>query len=158
MAIVSIRNALEELRERRSKPRDLPLDPFVYSPLQGKDSIRLVVVQGSENRATSMSCCLVDVQSSQVDNLYSAIFYTWEGQTPTEQIEVDGHSMLVTKNCEAALKRFRTEERGRATVLWIESICIDQSAAAVEERNHQVSIMGQIYGGANTTPVWLHHS
>jgi hypothetical protein len=39
--------------------------------------------------------------------------------------------------------------------LWIDSICIDQSRDAVEERNTQVALMGEIYKCAKRVVVWL---
>lgn len=37
--------------------------------------------------------------------------------------------------------------------LWIDQICIDQ--ASVQERNHQVGMMGSIYSGCHETIIWL---
>ena len=40
-------------------------------------------------------------------------------------------------------------------VLWIDSICIDQTPEAVKERNVQVALMGDIYKSAARVVVWL---
>jgi hypothetical protein len=37
--------------------------------------------------------------------------------------------------------------------LWIDAICINQ--ASIEERNHQVGLMGKVYERAETVLVWL---
>jgi hypothetical protein len=47
--------------------------------------------------------------------------------------------------------RFRNITHQR--VLWIDSICIDQNA--IEERNHQVKLMGNVYQRANRVLIWL---
>jgi hypothetical protein len=40
-------------------------------------------------------------------------------------------------------------------MLWIDAVCIDQSLGAIGERNQQVSMMGEIFGGAEQVWVWL---
>ncbi len=61
---------------------------------------------------------------------------------PSCEIGCNGDSLLVTTNCEAALRELR--DSTETTKLWIDSICIDQSRDAVEERNIQVALMGEI--------------
>jgi hypothetical protein len=45
-------------------------------------------------------------------------------------------------------------------ILWIDSICINQSPEAIEERNQQVSLslMGEVYKRAKRVVVWLGES
>lgn len=43
-------------------------------------------------------------------------------------------------------------------ILWIDSICIDQTEEAIAERNVQVALMGHIYKSAAKVVVWLGES
>jgi hypothetical protein len=72
---------------------------------------------------------------------------------PSCEIGCNNDSLLVTANCEAALRELR--DPSETTKLWIDSICIDQSRDAVEERNTQVALMGEIYKCAKRVVVWL---
>jgi hypothetical protein len=72
---------------------------------------------------------------------------------PSCEIECNGDSLLVTANCEAALRELR--DPSETTKLWIDSICVDQSRKAVKERNTQVALMGEIYKCAKRVVVWL---
>jgi hypothetical protein len=57
----------------------------------------------------------------------------------------------VTKNCEAALRRLRDKDGER--ILWIDAICIDQDN--INERNHQVQLMKEVYSTAHQVIIWL---
>jgi hypothetical protein len=71
------------------------------------------------------------------------------------EIGCNGDSLLVTANCEAALRELR--DPAETTKLWIDSICIDQrrDPVAERERNIQVALMGEIYKCAESVVVWL---
>ncbi len=75
---------------------------------------------------------------------------------PSCEVGCNGASLLVTANCEAALRELR--DPTETTKLWIDSICIDQRRDAVAERNIQVALMGQIYKCAKNVVVWLGQS
>ena len=75
---------------------------------------------------------------------------------PSCEIGCSGYSLLVTANCEAALRELR--HPSETTKLWIDSICIDQARDAVKERNTQVALMGEIYKCAKRVVVWLGQS
>jgi hypothetical protein len=75
---------------------------------------------------------------------------------PSCEVGCNGDSLLVTTNCEAALRELR--DLAETTKLWIDSICIDQRRDAVAERNIQVALMGEIYKCAKSVVVWLGRS
>jgi hypothetical protein len=64
--------------------------------------------------------------------------------------------MLITPNCDAAMRSLRSATE--IQVLWIDSICIDQTREAVVERNGQVALMGEIYKSAAKVVIWLGQS
>jgi len=66
---------------------------------------------------------------------------------------VDVEPVKVTKNLESFLQHARVPFSG--LMLWIDALCINQQS--IEERNHQVLLMGKIYAGARKVIVWLGH-
>jgi hypothetical protein len=96
----------------------------------------------------------LDISMSQ-QHAYEALSYVWGSRTGTEEISCNGRLLFVTPNCESALRHLRFKDQSR--VLWVDSICIDQTdtAVAVTERNAQVAAMGEIYAKAKVTLCWL---
>jgi hypothetical protein len=71
-----------------------------------------------------------------------------------QNIYLEGREFKITKNLSEALYNLREEKR--AIRLWADAICIDQQDD--DERNQQVSLMGQIYSIARHTVIYLGHS
>ncbi|KAF2187259.1 hypothetical protein K469DRAFT_539566, partial [Zopfia rhizophila CBS 207.26] len=80
----------------------------------------------------------------------------WHGQRPSCEIEYECGNQLITPNCEAAICELRDAAETR--ILWIDSISIGKSNDAVQERNSQVVIKGEIYKSARKVVVWLGES
>jgi len=73
---------------------------------------------------------------------YSALSYTWgDSKSPTYTILIDGDSFDIHQNLWHFLKRQR--ENDEFGLIWIDAISIDQLNTS--ERNHQVSLMRDIY-------------
>jgi hypothetical protein len=103
--------------------------------------IRLIeILPGQDNQL--ISCRFHGHELCSPDLEYAAISYTWgDPRSPTYNILVDGTTFTVRQN----LWHFLRQERqfGHSYLLWIDAICIDQSKTS--ERNHQVSLMREIY-------------
>jgi hypothetical protein len=86
---------------------------------------------------------------------YSALSYTWGDELAEIPITVNESTFFVTPNLAAALGSLRTNAKfgGIFRTLWIDAICINQED--VNERNHQVAQMQEIYAGAQEVIVWL---
>jgi hypothetical protein len=82
---------------------------------------------------------------------YEAVSYCWGSVHRTSQVISENQAIMVTENLIAALLRFRNPTKER--ILWIDSICINQNA--IDERNHQVKLMGNVYQNASRVLVWL---
>lgn len=97
--------------------------------------------------------CLDDPSSHWRD--YEALSYVWGSPSGSEEISCNGQLLLVTPNCESALRHLRLKDRDR--MLWIDSISIDQenTVEARLERSAQVALMGEIYSKASRTLCWL---
>ncbi|KAL7906018.1 heterokaryon incompatibility protein domain-containing protein [Trichoderma velutinum] len=123
--------------------------PYTHIPLTLTRSIRLINLEATAHLTDDLRCTLAEValDSSPV---YKALSYSWDAQTPSQPIECDGATLLITQNCMAAMRRLRS--MGDLT-LWIDGICIDQTSTA--ERSAQVALMRDIYKQAAEVVVWL---
>ncbi|MCJ1229715.1 hypothetical protein MMC12_006384 [Toensbergia leucococca] len=122
---------------------------YQYSVLDQSDDIRLLVIdpgQGDDEIA-----CNLSRQNLKNKPTYQALSYTWDNNIPTHGVKILEEILPVTANLYSALERFRNPHR-RST-LWVDAVCINQDD--VQEREKQVSIMGQIYGTATEVLIWL---
>ncbi|KAF8855186.1 hypothetical protein BDZ45DRAFT_692774 [Acephala macrosclerotiorum] len=150
-ALAGSKSAIIKKPAASQTPTDLP--PYSYQPLTGERYIRVLEVHGADSYDTPLNFKILEI-SLDTPPEYYAISYCWEGQTPSRRVICEGQALLITANCEAALKRFRRRQ-DETILLWIDAICINQSAAAVLERNHQVLMMGEVYSAAAQVQVWL---
>ena len=96
--------------------------------------------------------CSVAKYSLNAPPQYEALSYTWGASHYGRTIIVNGVSNFpVTDNLFSALRRLRRQDQPR--VLWVDAICINQHD--IEERNSQVSQMGEIYRATGTLLIWL---
>lgn len=123
---------------------------YQYNPIRGSKSIRIINLLPSYSRDDPL---VIQIKEVSLDNAptFEALSYAWEGQTPNTNIHCDDELLPIMPTCMAALRRLR--RKGRSRPLWIDSICINQSS--IEEKNHQVALMGEVYTKANRVIVWL---
>ncbi|KAF1978376.1 heterokaryon incompatibility, partial [Bimuria novae-zelandiae CBS 107.79] len=85
---------------------------------------------------------------------YVALSYTWGDPKETREIVVNGKSVQVTVNLEAALRALRDKAPVKAGLkLWIDALCINQDDN--DEKGVQVKRMADIYRQAFDVVVWL---
>ncbi|KXJ95160.1 heterokaryon incompatibility protein-domain-containing protein [Microdochium bolleyi] len=86
---------------------------------------------------------------------YEALSWSWGTDPPDSRILIrlpDGKTkMKAAPALVWALKYLMRSDQDR--ILWVDAICIDQSS--VDEKNHQVQMMSQIYSYAARVCVWL---
>jgi hypothetical protein len=87
---------------------------------------------------------------------FTALSYTWDHDAQYERIECNGMSMPIMKNLFRFLVQFRSALTVERLSLWVDAICINQQN--VDERNHQVGQMRDIYTRADSVIVWLAES
>ena len=137
--------------DRRSCGSPFPIkEPYRYEPLPSPRSIRLVILRPALTFQHPLRCSL-RVVSLDEPPTYEALSYVWGAPQGTRPIRCNGREILVTPNCEDALRNLRIAHRPRA--LWIDAICIDQESMA--EKSVQVPLMGDIYRLAKQAVVWL---
>lgn len=125
-------------------------DMFQHSILpKEKGSFRLIQVRPDLSVDGLLDCYLQNalVQESN----YVCLSYTWGHLGDECHIKLDGKLCYVRRN----LYDFLQAARQRLTfcILWIDALCINQ--ADIEERNHQVQQMGNIFAGARLVVSWL---
>lgn len=122
---------------------------YQHRPLKNADSIRLLYLQPSRF-TDDIHVTLTEVSLSKTPS-YEALSYVWGSPTANDPISCHGEELLVTANCIAAMRRLRHKRKRR--VLWIDAICIAQDS--MNERNHQVRLMGGVYSKATRVIIWL---
>jgi hypothetical protein len=137
-------------QRRTTLPQDWKGQPFHHMRLnQDKDTIRLLILHPGIDD-DSIICSLEEVGIDEKP--YTAVSYQWGDKTPEKKIYIlNGGIMTVWPNIYAALKQFRSPVEDK--ILWVDSICIDQTN--MEEKNHQIRLMGKIYGRALGVVTWL---
>ncbi|KAJ2896615.1 hypothetical protein MKZ38_005405 [Zalerion maritima] len=128
-------------------------DTYSHIPLQGPRHIRTIALAPAQDVQDPIRCLLVQANLDD-DPPYQALSYTWGVEPRSRPVDCDGKILLVTPNCEAAMRDLRGKH-GDVRILWIDAICIDQSPDAVEERNSQVAMMGQVYMKASQVAIWI---
>lgn len=121
-----------------------------YGPLPSADSIRVMEIQpGSGTQPVSFTLDTVDDYHTTAS--YHALSYCWGDTSDTIEIYCAGLPFLVTRNLHEGLSQLRSPDK--ILRLWVDAVCLNQHD--VSERNHQVSLMKQIYEAAIQVDVWL---
>ncbi|WAO89022.1 HET domain-containing protein [Fusarium falciforme] len=130
---------------------ELISEPYEYAALAGgPGSIRLLqLLPGT--RQDDIACNLVEYSLDSRLQEYDALSYVWGDKTNLTPIQINERTLMVTTNLRTAL--FNIRKPDQPCTLWVDAVCIDQNS--VLERNHQVSIMADIYRNAARTIVWM---
>jgi hypothetical protein len=123
---------------------------FKHHRFQYLDSFRLLRLMPSQYTSDKICIDLIEDRFSNAPP-YEALSYTRGSPGQKRPVYCDGKILHVTTNCEAAMRQLRLKEESR--MLWVDAICIDQDC--IEERNHQVGIIGGIYRSAKCVLIWL---
>jgi hypothetical protein len=122
-----------------------------YQSLVRKDEVRLLLLHPA-NKEDEIIFQMEHVTLRTNDRRYKALSYVCGSDTAYRSIySVEGRQILVTPNLFSALQHLRHRDRTRT--LWIDALCIDQMD--VDERSHQVQLMGDVYAKADRVVIWL---
>ncbi|KAF2676226.1 hypothetical protein K458DRAFT_424846 [Lentithecium fluviatile CBS 122367] len=110
---------------------------------------------------TPQVSCQLKVVSLEYSPVFSALSYMWGDANITEPIVVDGKTIPVTVNLANAIRdvHYQWTEGCCSTDplderwLWADAVCINQQD--VQEKNHQVPLMKDIYPSARRVFSWL---
>ncbi len=122
---------------------------MLYEKLPRATSIRLFsLLPGKTNDGIEGGLVTVSLNDCPA---YEALSYVVGDTSIKTPISCDRESITITKNLQDALLHLRKETNKR--ILWIDQICINQTDP--EERNQQVSMMGQIFHKPQRVIAWL---
>jgi hypothetical protein len=124
---------------------------YDHRPISNKDGIRVLTLLPALDFDSLLRGSLIEVSLSDPNAEYEALSYTWGSATSDRPLMCEGKELLITRNCELALRHLRQQRTTRT--LWVDSICIDQSSTL--DRNHQVGQMGLIYKTAICVLLWF---
>ncbi|KAK3319593.1 heterokaryon incompatibility protein-domain-containing protein [Cercophora scortea] len=122
----------------------------IYSPLPGNNSIRILTIDPSPSEDAPLQTSLTVVSLADKP-AFDAISYTWGDPADKMLLNCNGSTVPIPCNLRDTLARLRDPARPR--YVWADSVCINQDDIA--ERGQQVSIMRDIYQGAERVIVWL---
>jgi hypothetical protein len=125
----------QDLRGRRIRLLDLSsVLPGEQEPLQG--NLRVV-----------------SLDRGYMPPTYEALSYVWgeDSDSLSRHISCSGVEIPITRNCYDALRTLHRHFGVRS--IWVDAICINQDN--VEEKEHQIPLMRDIYGSARRVFIWL---
>ena len=119
---------------------------FRYTRLQDIDEIRLLRIapRTETRRHGALKAAIHHVRLSD-SPLYTAVSWRWGPRQDLVNLEINGRVLFIQSNLGRIIQDLQVDHQAR--YLWIDAICIDQGS--VNERNHQVQLMGRIYSDAN---------
>ncbi|KAK3697716.1 hypothetical protein LTR37_017298 [Vermiconidia calcicola] len=132
------------------------LPEYEYSPLPGRDWIRLLKLLTGTADGSPVIASLEEHQLDDGIVEYTSLSYSWgrnkDGDASLNHtIGVDGRKLNVTENLHDCLLQLVREDA--PPLLWVDAVCIHQ--ADVGERNAQVAMMADIYKRASSLLIWL---
>ena len=141
---------------------------FPYNPLPESRFFRLIKEITSDATGSHLSCVLETFGLDDCPS-YRCLSYTWgpaltndpeSGErTDTTRFELTVRAeeavglLSINENLFDALCQLSSSSLGSTLYMWIDAICIDQDN--LKERSSQVSMMGDVYSGAEKVIVWL---
>ncbi|QDS73445.1 hypothetical protein FKW77_008774 [Venturia effusa] len=134
---------------------DTPTGLYKHTTLPGS-SIRLLKFQpDSQPGDIRFNMEVHDIDSCPP---YTVLSYTWGESGNERRIKIEGEWFPIRQNLACfldteILKRDQGLENHVGDLFWIDHICINQSNS--DERGRQVSMMRQIYTGAELVLAWL---
>jgi hypothetical protein len=144
-------NVLENIRFPGTKS-NYPLPGISYQPLDfvNFEFRLLTLLENEDSSQEGQICCKLKHAYLDDPPQYHALSYCWGDPTVIAPILVNGSTMKVTTNLEAALRELRGQ---KIKTIWVDALCINQQDPT--ERGLQVMHMGLIYSRAFTVLAWL---
>jgi len=121
----------------------MPLD-------KNKREIRLLKLHPEEGDDSQIRCSIITTSLDHRPE-YAGLSYCWGDASNPLTIKLNDAALSVTSNLHSALRQL--SQHGLVSLLWVDAICINQHD--IHERNHQITLMRDIYEGAQLTIVWL---
>lgn len=126
---------------------------YIFEPLP-EEVPSLRIIQTIWRRDDGKIClCLQNMRLEDVKDGYDAISYTWGTDEPIHKVLIEDKPLWLQKNIFSFLEHSLDVANNFQGPLWIDSICINQKD--VDEKSHQVQMMGDIFSQARRVLIWL---
>lgn len=151
-------DGLNDTESANRKPRQLQKylsDDYDKLPKQ-RHTIRLLNLLSSSSDNPQIECELITPKGDETKRKpYYALSWCWGKEKPSQYVSIrkgrKKYAKYVQPNLFAALHALRHHQNDR--FLWIDAICINQED--LDEKNHQVEMMHEIFGNAECVCIWL---
>ena len=123
----------------------------LYRPLTSREEFRLLRIEKGDDDDTVR--CHLDHHHLSDSPPFESMSYCWGNQPAQSAITMGDarEGFLISPHLWNALRRIRMRNKDR--LLWIDALCIDQDN--LRERNHQITLMRDIYSAAIRTLIWI---
>jgi len=128
---------------RRNSYKHRPLD-------REQSSLRLLKVLPDLSADGYIQCVLVQTLIGRAE--YSCLSHKWGDPLPTHDILIEDEIFTIGMNLFDFLNMYHSKSEAPGYI-WVDALCIDQ--ANLQERNHQVAEMSEVYYNAQLVLVWL---
>jgi hypothetical protein len=126
---------------------------YEYSPLSEARKIRLLKLYPiSDTEDAQLSVDLITV-SLETAPPFAALSYAWGDTLLKAEIRCCGLAATIGLGLYSALRQLTPCAVDSERLIWADALCINQED--ITERNAQVRMMGDIYGRATNTIIWL---
>ncbi|KAF7516279.1 hypothetical protein G7054_g14224 [Neopestalotiopsis clavispora] len=147
------------IAKEQKQNRFLKLLPSLARLAIAKEQKQIRLLKLLPSLDTDQISCTLEVVNWTPELQYAAISYVWGDPSIKKAISINDQPFFITENLYIALWHIRKNDMLRKDgsehllPLWADAVCINQDN--IEERNHQVSLMGSIYGSASKVVYWL---
>lgn len=128
-------------------------EPYTYESLDlHTDQIRLLRIR-PRSKWQKIDCTIEHVSLGAVKAEYNCLSYVWGDQPEEHTILINGKSASIRPNLFAFLLQASKRRKIYSSPIWIDALCLNQSS--LDEKNHQVQRMAQIYKYARHVLIWM---
>lgn len=125
--------------------------PYSKAPLNFESRVFRLVELKPSTVEEGIQCNLHTYSLDEDFPEYVALSYAWGPKQSTKHIVLEGKKYPIGDNLWEFLHD--GQQQRRYLRYWIDAICINQDN--VLEQNHQVKLMRDIYGNAQSVSIWL---
>jgi hypothetical protein len=100
-------------------------EKYSYHHLSSARSTRVLLLQPDANRNAALRCSLEEMSMDATGKArrdYNALSYVWGAKTGTQALLCEGKIILITPNCESALRHLRHVKK--PVTLWVDTVCL----------------------------------
>ncbi|KAH8724216.1 heterokaryon incompatibility protein-domain-containing protein, partial [Phaeosphaeriaceae sp. PMI808] len=137
-----------------------PLDPKVKEirifKIHPRNSSYIRKLVGGLTKACAiplLELTLTHVRLDKAELVFNALSYTWGEPSPMRKVLINNQIFKIRESLWHFLNVAAQDPEIHNKQIWVDQISINQ--ASIEERNHQVGLMGHIYTQASKVFMWL---